>query len=87
MVTSPEKLVTSLSDKEISELFQDAYHKFWKKWRGNVPAQGSDNWDELVKKDVYSLLEKYHHDEQAKIIIFWFMDQLDARSKAMVAIR
>ena len=69
-----------MTNDEIKILLHETHNVFFKKWRSKSLSPDSDEWDDVVK-DACDLLNKYKENERAKIIILWFLDELDLRSK------
>lgn len=69
-----------MTNDTIKALFNDTHNGFFRKWRDRVPAPDSDDWERIVR-EAGQLMEKYGHDQRAKQIILWFLDELDTRSK------
>lgn len=67
-----------MSNEQIKQMMIDTYNTFFLKWRNNVPAPDSSEWD-TITGEVHSLMEK--HGEKAYPIIMWFLGQLENRCK------
>lgn len=71
-----------MTNDTIKMLLNDTHNGFFQKWRDRVPAPDSDEWDDIVH-ETGQLMEKYGHNQKALQIIFWFLDELNERSKAL----
>lgn len=49
-----------MSNEEIKNMFNEIHNVFWKKWRDNVPARDSKEW-EVVIQEGKDLMKKYKH--------------------------
>ena len=49
-----------MSNEEIKNMFNEIHNVFWKKWRDNVLARDSVDWEVIVKEGK-DLIKKYNH--------------------------
>ena len=85
-----------MTNRDISSIFNEVYNQFWMKWRDNVPARGSIDWDILMgEAEIIKLRHGTHlvrkwegpvptmeEEPVAAPIVNWFMDELEARERA-----
>lgn len=86
-----------MTNKDVSNVFNETYNQFWMKWRDNVPPRGSLDWDilqgeaNIIKlRHGIRLVRKWEgpipamEDEPvAAPIVNWFMDELEAREREL----
>ena len=79
-----------MTNEEVSAVLRDC-QQFWIKWRDHVPAAESEVWEE-VNREASQIVLKYGkkrgnggvnqaEEYVAGEIVFWFLDELERRSK------
>ena len=68
-----------MTNKQISEIFNDIYIGFWIKWRDRVSSDNEDQWEEILR-DVQALADKYG-TQNIEQLIFWFLNEFETRMK------
>lgn len=85
-----------MTNKDISNIFNETYNQFWMKWRDNVPSRDSVQWEVMIgEAEVIKLRYGTHlvrkwegptptmeEEPVAAPIVNWFMDELEARERA-----
>lgn len=69
-----------MDDKTITDVFNQVYNVWWKKWRNPIHGKDDPAWADITK-EAGEILDKYNHHPLAVHLILDLLDELEARSR------